>query len=841
MSPPGRSPGGARLAVLAVRRLARTPLFTATALLVLALGLGANIAIFAVVRGVLLRPLPYADPERLVGVWFTAPGIDIPKLNQCAATFLTLRDSLTPREAASAVFTDVGLWDDDRSAVTGLGEPEEVVEISVSDGAFAVLGVAPARGRFFAAEDARPGAPETVVLSWSYWQERLGGGDDALGKNLTLDGRARQVIGVLPRGFRFLDFTGDVFTPFQFERDGLFVGMFNYQAFGRLRPGATLAQANALVARLIPVAVEQFPGGLTLQVLEEARIGPDVHPLADDLVGEVSRVLWFLFSTVGLVLAIACANVANLFLVRAEGRRRETALRTALGASRGRLARHILGEALVLWLAGGALGTLLAAAALGSLRRFGPESLPRLPDIRLDGAVALYALLLSAAAGAAFGLLPLLRVGRRTFAADLREGARGGGAARERQRLRGALVVAQVASALVLLVGSGLLVRTFSALRAVPPGFEEPDALPTFRLTPPRSEVPDDLAAARLIATLAQELRGLPGVTTVGVGNSAPMDGSDSNDALMVEGFEPAPGQLPPVRRFKFVGADYFAALRSPLLAGRAITWDDVERRSPVVVVSASLAREYWPTPGAALGGRVRSIDPSDLVPGGQGQPWREIVGVAADEYDDGVDQPAPRLVYWPMAVDKFWGGDPFVQRSMVFLLRTEGEASNLAAAAQRVVWARAPTLPLANLKTQGEHYRRSLSRTTFTLTLLVLAAAIALVLAVVGLYGVITYLVSLRTRELGVRLALGAAPRDVVVMMVRQGSVLAAAGVAIGLGACLLAMRLITGLLHGVSPRDPLAYAAVTALLLAVTVLASLVAARRAGRVDPITSLRAE
>ncbi|MGH7507506.1 MAG: ABC transporter permease, partial [Longimicrobiales bacterium] len=426
------------------RRLLRAPSFTAVSIGTLALGIGATIAIFAVVDGVLLEPLPYPQADRLIGVWHTAPGLDFEEVNQGPGTHMTYA-------AENRVFEQIGLWDDSRATVTGIGEPEEIASMRVTYGTLPMLGARLVRGRLFTADDDAPGAPLTTIVGWGYWQRRLAGDPAVVGRTITVDGRPREIIGVLPREFRLLDHEPDVYLPFQLDPAEAFVGGFSYQSIARLRPGVTIEQANADIARMIPIAVERYPGPLTLQMLREARFGPNVRPLARDVIGDVDDVLWVLLGTVAIVLLIACANVANLFLVRAEGRYREVAVRTALGASRGRIAREFLAEGGVLALFGGALGVALAAGGLQLLRALGPEGLPRLHAVAIDGSVLAVAFLLSVAAGGFLGLVPILRHGAGNVAGALREGGRGGSAGRERHRARSVLVVAQLALALVLL------------------------------------------------------------------------------------------------------------------------------------------------------------------------------------------------------------------------------------------------------------------------------------------------------------------------------------------------------------------------------------------------------
>jgi predicted permease len=811
-----------------VRKLLRTPVFTATAVGTLALGIGANSAIFTVVNSVLLRPLPFDRPEELVGVWHSAPGLGFDQVNQSPAMYLTYRDE-------GRVFQDIALWDHRTASITGLDEPEQVAAMLVTDGFFPLLGVTPALGRIFTAADDSPEAPPTVMLSNRYWRRAMGADPGVVGKMLQVNGTSREIIGVLPEDFAFLRHEPAVWYPAQFDPSQVTVGNFDYQGIARLNPGVSLEQADADVERLVPRSVERFPGGITLAMLEDARFAANVHPLKEDVVGDTGSVLWVLLGTVGMVLLIACANVANLFLVRAEGRTREVAVRTAMGAGRGAVARQFLAESLVLGLVGGALGLGLAYAGVRVLLGLAPENLPRINEIGIDPVVLLFTFGISVLAGLLFGLFPVVRYGGVSLVSALKEGGRGSSVGRERHRARNGLVIAQVALALVLLVGSGLMIRSFQALRNVNPGFERPEEVVTFRVSLPEASIPNPDEAIRVHRSILDGLAAIPGVSSVGASFSITMDGWDSNDAVWVEDFPTPEGQIPPIRRFKWIAGDYFGTMENPLLAGRGIEWADIYDRNPVVVVTENLAVEYWGSPVAALGKRIAQGDPSDPT-------WREIVGVVGNVHDDGVDQEATTVVYWPMAVDGFWGDETFVQRMMAFAVRTDRpNPASLLPEARQAVWSVNPNLPLASVRTLDEILDDSMVRTSFTMVMLAIAGAVALVLGAVGIYGVISYVVSQRTREIGVRIALGAQQADVGRLVLRQGLALTGSGVAVGLLAAFGLTRLMTSLLFGVQPADPMTYAFVATALGAVAMLASYLPARRAAAVDPVEALRWE
>ena len=808
----------------ATRRLLQAPLFTVVTLLTLAVGIGANTAIFSVIYGVLLKPLPFAQPERLVSVWHTAPGMGIPILNQSPSTYFIYRDQ-------SRVFQDIGIWDTNAVSITGKGEPERVQALSVTDGVLPVVGVTPMAGRVFTRADDTAGAAPTVVLTYGFWQRHFGG-TPAVGQKLTIDGRPTDVIGVLPQSFAFLRTDPAVVLPIQFDRAKTFVGNFSFQGVARLKPGVTIDQANADVARMIPTVPEQFPlpPGFTRAMFDGLRLGPKVQPLSEDVIGDVSQVLWIMFGTVGMVLLIACANVANLCLVRAEGRQQEFAVRTALGASRGQVARTLLSESLALALAGGVLGVLVARAGLALLVWLAPDGLPRLHEIEINGVVLLFTLALSVVAGLLFGLIPVLRFGEPSVAA-LKEGGRSASEGPSRHRARNILVVAEIALALVLLVVSGLMVRSFQALRAVDPGFTAPEEVQTFRIAVPDALIPDPDHAIQVHQQIAAQLARVPGVRSVGLSSSLTMDGYDSNDPIFVEHITPEGGQVPPLRRFKWIGPGYFETMGNRLVAGRVLTWSDAFERRAVVLVSENLARQFFGTPGAAIGKRIRN-SPSN--------PWREIVGVVGNERDDGVSAPATTIVYWPLVMNDFWDQKTFIQRTLAYAVRSDRmQSPTFMRELQQAVWSVNGNLPIANARSLADIRAASMAQTSFALTMLAIAASVALLLGVVGIYGVIAYIAAQRTREIGVRMALGAQAADVRRLFLGHGLKLVAVGVVIGVGAATALTRLMAALLFGVGPLDPVTYAAVSVGLGAIALVATYLPARRAARVDPVVALR--
>ena len=804
------------------------PLFTVVTLITLAAGIGANTAIFSVIRNVLLKPLPFDEPDRLVGVWHKAPGLGFQMLNASPSTYYTYKEE-------GKVFESVGLWNGESVTVTGLAEPERIGALRVTSEILPMLRVQPFLGRSFSAKDDSPGAPETVILTYGYWQHRFGGDTSVLGRRVLIDGKAHDIIGVMPQRFKFLGEDSSVLLPFQFNRAEVFVGNFSYRSVARLKPGATIAQANADVARMLPMMVNKFkmPPGFSRQMLEDAKLGPNLHPFHEDLVGDIGKVLWVLMGTVGIVLLIACANVANLFLVRAEGRQQELAIRSALGASWGRLAKELLTESVMLGVLGGALGLVLAWAGIKLLVYLEPASIPRLSEIAIDLPTLGFTALISVLAGVLFGLIPVFKYKNVQLGAALKEGGRGSSEGRERHRARAILAVVQVALALVLLVSSGLMIRTFQALRSVQPGFTKPAEVMTMRLSIPDAVVKDPIQSVRVHEQIIHKIEELPGVQSVALTSSITMDGWDSNDPVFVEDHPLPEGQMPKIRRMKWLGPGVFKTMGNPLLAGRDFTWEDGYSLKPVLMVSENFARAQWGSPAAAVGKRVKERPDAK---------WCEVIGVVANEHDDGVDKPAPEIVYWPILQEDHWGEKVSARRNLAYVIRSprtgSGEFMN---EIRRAVWSVNSSLPLSRVRTLEKIHAESMARTSFTLVMLAIAAGVALLLGVVGIYGVIAYSVVQRTREIGIRMALGARREDVTQMFVKHGLTLTAIGVASGLAAAIALTRVMSSLLYGVNALDPVTYLGVAVGLMGATLVASYLPARRATVIDPVRALRGE
>ncbi len=805
-----------------LRGLGRFPAFTAITVATLAIGIGANSAIFSVIENVLLKPLPFPDSAQLIDLGHDVPGIG---LHGRSAPFLYF---IYGEESRS--FQSVGLWRENSNNLTGLAEPEHVRSLELTSEVLPMVGVQPLLGRLFSAADGAPGAPPTAILAYGLWREKFGGDASVIGRTIIIDGSARQVIGVLPRNFWFMDSKAAVLLPLQLDRDKTLLGQFQYSGIARLKPGVTLTEAGADCARLIPVALRSFPPmpGVSLASFERAGITPAITPLKASLLGDIGGVLWVLMGTIGMVLLIACANVANLMLVRTQGRQQELAIRTALGADWWQIARELLLESLVLGVAGGAVGAGLALAALRLLQFLRPANLPRLEQISMDAGSVLFTFAISVFACLLFGLIPAIRYGGGVAA--LRTAGRGASESRQRHRARNTLVVVQVALALILLISSGLMIRTFQALRQVNPGFVRPEEVQTFEISIPRSVAADPVGVTRMEQAIANRIAAVPGVSSVAMTNDVPMVGDHWLDPIDVEGRTDlkATGRV-----YKFVSPGLLATMGNSLVAGRDFTWEDLYGQHRAAMVSENLARELWGTPQAALGKHVRHVSTS---------PWLEVIGVVGDERADGVDQPAPEAVYWPLLMDHFDPEPLYATWDISYVVRTPRAGSSaLVEDVSQAIWSVNKELPLANPQTLEDLYNKSLARTSFALVMLGIAGAMAFALGIAGLYGVISYSVAQRTREIGIRVAIGAQHSTVRRMFIAEGARLATIGILCGTAAALGVMRLMGSLLFGVKPIDPLTYAAVTLALAAAAVIASYIPAMRATRVDPVDALRAE
>jgi predicted permease len=812
------------------RMLLKKPGFTLTAVFTLSLGIGATTAIFSVVEGVLLKPLPYPQPEDLVAVKLAPLGRGDMYLS--ASAYFIFREQ-------SRTFQDIALYRTGITAagysvnVTGPGEPERVLALGATDGMLPMLGVTPLLGRSFTREDDSPDSAETVILTYGYWSRKFGGDSSVIGRTIEVDGKPRSIIGVAPESFRFLDKSNlAMILPMKLDREKTYLGSFLYGGIARLKPGVTLAQANADAARMLPIVQRSFPPppGDSLKRLDDLRLGPSLRPLKQAVVGDVGKVLWVLMGGVSLALIVACANLANFLLVRADGRRQELAIRAALGASRGRIAAQLFFESLILAVCGGLFGLGLTYGALRALVAMAPPGLPRLHEIGVDGNVVLFTLAVSLAASLLFGSIPIFKYAGASL--GLREGGRSMSESRERRRSRDVLAIVQVSLALVLLASSGLMIRTFRALTGVNPGFVAPAEVQTFGIEIRDTQVKDPERVARIQEEILRKIEAIQGVASVGISRSVPMDGSNWQAPIQARDRAEAPDESN--HRVQFVAPSFFKTLGAPFVAGRDYAWSEIYNKAPITIVSEKFARERWRDPSSALGKQIRISPKHD---------WREVIGVVGDIHQDGVDKEPPNSVYWPILVANA-GSKPDVeaQRNVTFVVRSPRAGSEgLTNEIRRAVWSVAPNLPLKEVQTLNDYYARSMARTSFTLVMLAFAGGMALFLGIVGLYGVIAYSASQRRREIGVRMALGAGKSEILKLVTGEGIKLALIGVAIGLVGALGLTRFLSGLLYGVKPGDPATLIAVSALLLAIAFIASYIPARQAAKGDPMAALRHE
>ncbi|HEX8501478.1 MAG TPA: ABC transporter permease [Pyrinomonadaceae bacterium] len=803
------------------RVLLRQPGFALVAVLTLAVGVGANTVIFSVVNGVLLKSLPYPEPERLVALTETSQTSRV-----MAAAFPDYLDW----RAGQSVFENMAARMPAGGVLTGGGEPERVTGRWVTASFFPTLGVRPRAGRFFGEEEDRPGAERVLVLGHALWRRRFGEDPGVVGRAVAFNGESWTVVGVMPPDFDFYgrdNLNNEFFIPLgrlsdqEWMRDRQ---SHTVMVTGRLRPGVGLERARSEMEALAARMGEQFPES-------NSGNGVALRPLLDDHVGDSRAGLLMLTLAVAILLLIACANVANLLLARAASRRREVALRMALGAGRWRVVRQLLTESLMLAAAGGALGLLLAFWGVDLLVALNPGGLPRLENVALDGRVLGFTLLVTLLTGVAFGLTPALRTAGDDFSGALKEGgprAAGGG-----RRLRAALVVSEVALSLVLLVGAGLLVRSFWRLMQVDPGFDARGVL-TFRLRLPDAKYREAAQIAAFMGEAKRRVGGLPNVRSVSLTTGFPFGRADDNSYLLEGQPEPRrPDEWAQANRYS-VDEDYHRTLGIMLLAGRHFGAQDAADSPQAVIVDDAFVRRNFPggSPADALGRRLRF--------GGDDEPWREIVGVVRHVRQNALEDEGRVQIYRPWTqIGAKWAAD--FTRAMDVVVKTSDDPATLVAAVKREVQAIDREQPLGNVHTLEELVAQSVAPRRFNLLVLGLFAGVALLLGAVGLYGVLSYAVAQRTREIGIRVALGAGSGDILRLVVGHGMLLALVGVAAGLAGSLALTRLMEGLLYGVSAADPVTYATLTGFLLLVALLACLLPARRATRVDPMVALRYE
>ncbi len=807
----------------ATRRLLRVPSFSITTVLVLALGIGATTAVFSVVNGVLLRPLPYADPQRLVALTHSIQLSGTRDLDQSDASVLFYQEHARALSGISA-------WRDrdvNLEMVDGqTGMAERVSAALITANMFSVLGIPPVAGRDFHVGEDRVDATPVAMLSYRFWQQHFGGSAAAIGKRIVTDGVSREIVGVMPRTFVFPRSTPELWFPIPLDPSRAIVGNFNLRGIARLSPGATTERARADLERVLPGILDEFPSGIPPAMWEQAHMRPVVTPLLDSIVGDVSQLLWVLFGSVGLVLLIACANVANLLLVRGEARQLELAVRGALGSGVAGIVAQCLSESFVLAAAGGAIGILLTLTGVAWATGLADTiSVPRLRDVSVDGSVLAFAVAICVLSALLVSLIPLLRARRIPIAIVLRESGRGATSGIDRQRTRSILVVSQVALALVLVAGSGLLGRSFARLRNVAPGFDARHVAVT-RMALSAATYPTGTSVVRFYARLLDEVRALPGVQNATISDWVPLSGDHNDNIVTIEDHPLPPDLLPRVHFAATVDPAYFRTMGIPLLAGRAFQSPYGTHRSAEMIVSKAFAERYWPG-GNPLGKNIR--------PGIAG-PWYTIVGEVANVHYEALDKPAEDAIYGSLSsADSSPTSAP---RFVSLLIKTRGE-QDLSLAVRNIVHALDPALPTYDQQSLDAVVAAASARARATVLLLVVASSLALILGAVGLYGVMAYGVSLRQREIGVRIALGAQPAEVSRMISRQGLGLALLGIGVGAAIALGATRLLSGLLYDVSPTDPLTFGATCIGLLGIAGLASWIPGRRAAMVDPSEVLK--
>ncbi len=795
------------------RLLARSRGFTAIALATLAFGIGAATSIFSVVDAVLFKPLSFRDPDRVVVIWEKNPALNRFRMSVAVANYRDLRPQAHTVEGVSAIFdTTANL----NGGPNGRIDPEELKAERVSSNLLPMLGVRLARGRMFTAEEDRPGHGSVVILSHSLWDRKFASDPAIVGKNIRLRDQLYTVVGVLPAGFGVLDPMVDVYVPLALNpSDPRFAGARMLMLVARLKPGVTLAQAQKEMEE-IGTQLEQINPALN------RGWRPNLFLIQEELIGKSRDAMWVLLGAVGLLLLMACANVANLLLVKGASRQREVAIRTALGASRQRLVAQFLAESVMLALAGGILGLALARASVLLISRLGPASIPRLTEARLDWRVFLFALGISAVAGMLFGIAPALQGSRAKVNTALMDGGRGGTAGRSARLLRGALVVLEISLALVLLIGAGLLMRGLARLQAVDPGFQ-PSHLLTIRV--PLGGGRNNAIERRVafFQRLTDRIGALPGVRTVGAVSALPLTGLGNGSQFWIDGRPVPQSDHRPLGVTRGVTPGYFQTMGIPLIAGRFFDERDTPTSTPVAIIDETMARRYWPE-GGALGGRVMT-DANDKV--------EEIVGLVGAVKPDQLEGDDWPTIYMPHSQKH--------DQTMIVVARTVNAPLSEAAAAERAVHDLDPEQPVADVRTMDRVVDQALAGSRFNTVALDIFAAIAFLMAAVGIYGVVSYDAAARTNEIGIRMALGAERRDVLKLVVVQGARLAALGIAIGLAAAYELTWLMRSMLFGVNPRDFGTFAAVAALLGVVALAASYLPSLRAAALDPARALRHE
>ena len=799
-----------------IRGLLKRPGFTIIALVTLALGIGANTAIFSVVNAVLLRPLPFPNPEELVIVWEDATYAGFPHNTPAPANFVDWKNQ-------NQSFADMAASHETSFNLTGDGEPERVSAYSVTSNFFPLLGVQPLLGRSFLTEEDRPGANKVAVLSYSLWQSRYGADRNVLNREILLNGEKHSVIGVMPASFQFFEKDARLWVPIALDPENWANRGGHYlKVVARLRPGVSLSQAQADMQAIMRRIGMDHP-----EETMEGKLGAVVLPMRDELVGDARGSLIVLLVAVAFVLLIACANVAGLLLARAVGRRKEIALRMALGAGRSRVIRQLLTESLLLAAAAGVIGSLLAYASFAFLQGLVPEQMALAASLKLDVRILMFTLAISLITGVIFGLVPALQSANFDLNDALKQSS---GRVTSTGRLRSAMIVFEVAVSLVLLVGAGLLIQTlFQLFRQY--SILEPEKVLTMRTILPREKYKEPQLRDNYYQQVLQRVENLPGVVAAGYSTSVPLSWKGGTSGFYPEGLTaPIPGMAYDANH-RQVSTNYLKAMNVPLRQGRYFESSDNAQSLPVVIINETMARQYWPGENA-LGRRLKIGDPNE-----PGKQWKEIVGIVADIRQMGIDEPVKAEMYLPYQQITDWPG--YLPRDLA--IRTNGDTSNLAGPVRQIIREVDPDQPVSNVATMAELLGEEAAQRRMGMIMLAGFAALALLLASLGIYGVLAYFVTQHTNEIGVRQALGATPRNILFLVLRKGMVLTLAGVVIGLIAAFALTRLMSSLLFGVAAADPLTFASVPLLLVLVALLACYIPARRATKVDPLVALRYE
>jgi putative ABC transport system permease protein len=805
-----------------IRTLFKNPGFTSVAVLSLAIGIGANSAIFSVTNALLLRPLPYKDSDRLVILWSRSPGLNVPQDWFSPGQYLDIKTQNT-------VFADTAITIGASFNLTGQVSPEHIDGARISSSMFSLLGSNAMLGRVLEPEEDQPGKPPTVILCYGFWQRYFGGDRDVIGKTLTLNGTDYTIVGVMPAAFSLNKEVmpavngiqnADLLVPLPMsETARANRGNEDFNIFGRLRPGVSIPQAQAEMDIIAERMKQQYPanyppnGGLTISVV----------PLLQQVVGDISLALRVLFGAVGFVLLIACANVANLSLSRAAVRQKELAIRAAVGASRIRLIRQLLTESLLLALAGGVVGMAIAYLTIKALRMFGPDNIPRLNDVSIDSRVLAFTMFIALLTGALFGLIPALRASRVDLNDVLKEGGRSGASGRGGHRTRKLLVIAEVALSLLLLIGAGLLIRSYHSVWNAYPGFDSHNVL-SMRLSLPANKYPKPESITQFFRRVIERLNNAPEVESVATTYSLPMSTvALAWEPISIEGYAPSGAQELIISNVRIVSPEYFRTMRIPLVRGRYFDEHDTKGAMETVIVDEAMAERFWPNEDP-LGKRMQR--------GGSGS-WRTVVGVISDAKQYSTEKEPPIAVYYPF--------EQFAARNMFLVIRTGRDPAGMIEAMTKQIQAIDPEMPVFDVSTMDQRLHDALARQRFAMFLLGLFAVVASILAVIGIYGVMAYSVNERTQEIGIRMALGAQPAKVLLLVIRQALALTSLGIATGWASAFALTRVMSSLLFGVGATDVLTFVITPLLLGSVALVASYIPARKAARVDPMIALRCE